>query len=69
MGTAEYNMPPARTVIERQAIEVLDADPTIDGITLISQLDFRHCLGDDAYADWHASTALKPMLRALCVFL
>lgn len=65
MGTAPYDVPPARTVIERQVIELLDADPTIDATTLVSQLEFRHWLGDDAYADWHASTALEPMLRAL----
>lgn len=65
MGTAQHDTPTARTVIERQAIELFDADPTIDATTLVSQLEFNHWLGDDAYADWHATTALEPMLRAL----
>lgn len=59
MGTAEYDVPPARTVIERQAIELLDADPTIDATTFVSHLDVRHCLGDDEsptgvrHSHWH----------------
>lgn len=65
MGTAEYDGPPARTVIERQAIDLFDADPMIDAITLVSHLEFSHWLGDDAYAGWHTKTALEPMLRAL----
>lgn len=65
MGPAQHDTPPARTLIERQAIELLDADPMIDATTLVSQLEFSHWLGDDAYADWHTKTALEPMLRAL----
>lgn len=67
MGTAQHDMPAARTDIERQAIERLDSDPTIDAITLVSHLDVSHWLHTDVYAGWHAKTALEPMLRALFV--
>lgn len=58
---------PARTRIEQQAIDHLDANPTTDATTLASQLAFELWLQGDAFADWHTSTPIKPMLRALFV--
>jgi hypothetical protein len=58
----------ARTEIERQAIDLLNdagADPELDAIKLVSELDFGHWQADDEYPDWHAKEPMEPMLRAL----
>jgi hypothetical protein len=60
--------PTGRTQIERHAIDLLDdagADPELETVELVSELDFGHWQADDEYPDWHATEPMEPMLRAL----
>jgi hypothetical protein len=60
--------PTARTQVERQAIDLLHdtgADPELDAVELVSDLDFGHWQADDEYPSWHAKEPMEPMLRAL----
>ena len=52
-----------RTQLEQQAADILTADT--EPVDLVSQLDFGYVQHNDEYADWHASTPLLTMVRAL----
>lgn len=54
---------PGRTSLEKQAETVLDTQTT--PVELVQQLEFGYLKENDQYADWHASTPLKAMVRAL----
>lgn len=49
--------------LQNQAAEIVDADT--EPVELVEQLNFGFVDGDDRNADWHASTPLLPMVRAL----
>ena len=55
--------PVQRSRLERQAAEIIDDETT--AVELTHQLDFGYIKHNDQYADWHASTPLLPMVRAL----
>lgn len=52
-----------RSRVEKQATEIIDGD--ITAVELTSQLDFGYVKHNDQYAEWHNSTPLLPMVRAL----
>ena len=52
-----------RTRIEKQAAQILDRETK--PVELAGRLDFGYVQHNDRYADWHASTPLLPMVRAL----
>lgn len=52
-----------RSQLQKQAVGLINEDTT--AIELTSQLDFGYVKHDDRYANWHASTPLLPLVRAL----
>jgi hypothetical protein len=52
-----------RSRLEKQAVEIIDTNTTT--VELISQLDFGYVKHNDQYVNWHASTPLLPLVRAL----
>jgi len=61
--TDDHRRSAGRTQIEKQAAEILDKNTEL--VALAGQLDFGYVEHNDRYADWHASTPLTPMVRAL----
>jgi len=61
--TDDHQWSSGRTHLEKQVAETLDADT--EPVELVSQLDFGYVEHNDRYANWHASTPLKPLVRAL----
>jgi len=61
MTAPEYSG--GRSHLEKQADELLEEG--IDAVDLLRELDFGFLKHNDTYAEWHASTPLKPMVRAL----
>jgi len=61
--TADRSKSGGRTRLERQADDLLD--DTEDVVELVAGLKLGYVQRDDQYADWHASTPLVPMVRAL----
>ena len=55
--------PVQRSRLEKQAAKTIEAGT--EAVELISQLDFGYIKHNDQYVDWHASTPLVPMVRAL----
>jgi hypothetical protein len=52
-----------RSRLQNQADDILDEDTS--SVELVEQLDFGFVKANDQYADWHASTPLLPMVRAM----
>jgi hypothetical protein len=55
--------PSGRSRLQKQAIGILEEN--ISAIDLVENLDFGFIEANDQYADWHASTPLLPMIRAM----
>jgi len=49
--------------LQKQVVKFLDEDT--EAIELVERLDFGFIESNDQYADWHASTPMLPMVRAL----
>jgi hypothetical protein len=52
-----------RSRLQKQAGEIINEDTT--SVELVEQLDFGFVKANDQYADWHSSTPLVPMVRAM----
>jgi hypothetical protein len=55
--------PSGRSRLQRQAAGILEEDTS--AVNLVESLDFGFIEGNDQYANWHASTPLLPMVRAM----
>lgn len=63
--TGDHRRSSGCTELQKQALEALGGDA--ETVQLVSQLDFGNVEHNDEYADWHASSPLLPMVRALFV--